>query len=116
MTDDERREAIDKAVACLRKQTQVRIVPSLPDAYMTGLRKAECTKHGRVRVINRDGRAYCETCLRLCDEGRWREVIELGDDGVTCTISAPALTFYPDAPINFISITATIAKGDTDGQ
>lgn len=108
----DRQEAIDKAVSLLREQTQVRIVPPLPDAYVTGLRKAECAKHGRVRVINRDGRAYCATCLGLCDAGRFLEVLEIDDDG---EISGPELTIYPEAPINFIQINATVVtKGDND--
>lgn len=69
--------------------------------------RAECAEHGPTRVVARAEHAFCAECLRAVRDGRSDEVISFDDDGAFCL---PGLTLYPEAPINFISIRATVVS------
>jgi hypothetical protein len=72
------------------------------------VRRAECAMHGPTNAIGAVGRVFCEQCLQTARAGRASEVLTENDEA----LRMPKLTVYPHPPINFIEVTATVAKGD----
>ena len=67
-----------------------------------GIANAECRDHGKCEPLNVNGSLWCPRCL---EDPRF----EIHGDKIV----GPSLTIEPEAPINFITLSAVIQSDET---